>query len=689
MATTQESSVNEDHSDDDLNQDHLEHIQSGIPSENTSVKKKRRLVSGVWKDFAMIPPKPGEPLYCKCKNCGRKYLAGSRNGTGNLRRHLKSCLKKQQGISDHTWLVLTKNLLLQLTRILVKTKYEGIRILHSYMAEQVVHISRNTTKSDIKKTYQKEMIRLRGELVACPGRICLTSDAWTSIATDGYLSLTAHYLDSNWVLQKRILNFCYFPPPHSGIALSKKIISLIKTWGIEKKLFSITLDNASANDTCVGYLKENLTSNNDLLLDGTLFHVQCCAHILNLIVQDGLKEIDGVVYKIRECVKYIRGSEGRKIKFYQCVSQMSLENNKGLHQDVPTRWNSTYIMLSGAFYYRRALVHLHLVDSNFQSCPTQEEWEKVEKICEFLEIFYDATNSFSGSRYPTSNLFFRQAFFIQLTLVQKLQSPDLYMKKIAQQMFEKFNKYWSEFNVLLTIAVVFDPRYMFAFLDFSYTKLYGPHSQELSKIKTTLFSPFDEYMKASTSNTTFSTHVGSNSGTHSVEGRGKNKVSLLMRQEFQQFKSNEYDGFGNFQRSQLELYLDEPSLDVIVEFDVLDFWKSQYPDLSKLARDLLCIPVSIVASESAFSLGGRILDQYRSSMSPATVEALVCTRDWLFGGTVVTQMKLDEVVQNIMASDSYVDETDATRCETFRYRLVTLVDKRYNFISGLPKVRNK
>ena len=124
-------------------------------------------------------------------------------------------------------------------------------------------------------------------------------------------------------------------------------MSLIKTWGIEKKLFSITLDNASANDTCVGYLKENLTSNNDLLLDGTLFHVRCCAHILNLIVQDGLKEIDSAVYKIRECVKYIRGSEGRKIKFYQCVSQMSLENNKGLHQDVPTRWNSTYIMLSG------------------------------------------------------------------------------------------------------------------------------------------------------------------------------------------------------------------------------------------------------------------------------------------------------------------------------------------------------
>ncbi|KAJ9556560.1 hypothetical protein OSB04_011174 [Centaurea solstitialis] len=44
----------------------------------------------------------------------------------------------------------------------------------------------------------------------------------------------------------------------------------------------------------VGYLKENLTSNNDLLLNGTLFDVRCCECILNLIVQDGLKVIDSV-----------------------------------------------------------------------------------------------------------------------------------------------------------------------------------------------------------------------------------------------------------------------------------------------------------------------------------------------------------------------------------------------------------
>jgi hypothetical protein len=206
-----------------------------------------------------------------------------------------------------------------------------------YLRNDVPLISRNTAKSDVIKMYQREKQRVKFMLNASPGRVCLTSDLWTSLTTDGYMCLTAHFLDKNWVLHKRVLNFSLMPPPHNGISLCEKIYNLLQEWEIETKVFSITLDNASSNDVSVDLLKNELNIKKALPCTGEFFHLRCCAHILNLIVQDRLKKIDSALHKVCESVKYVKGSQGRKKRFLESVNQMSLDGRKGLRQDVPTR----------------------------------------------------------------------------------------------------------------------------------------------------------------------------------------------------------------------------------------------------------------------------------------------------------------------------------------------------------------
>lgn len=77
--------------------------------------------------------------------------------------------------------------------------------------------------------------------------------------------------------------------------------------------------------------------------------------------------------------------------------------------------------------------------------------------------------------------------------------------------------------------------------------------------------------------------------------------------------------------SELEKYLMD-DVEKNKDLNVLAWCKAsseRYPVVSMIARDVLAIPTSIVASESAFSTGDRILDCYRSSLSTKTVEALV------------------------------------------------------------------
>lgn len=90
----------------------------------------------------------------------------------------------------------------------------------------------------------------------------------------------------------------------------------------------------------------------------------------------------------------------------------------------------------------------------------------------------------------------------------------------------------------------------------------------------------------------------------------------------------------DYEKSELDIYLGEPSEDVSKDLDVLSYWKKKsasFSIVSSIARDVLAIPITSVASESTFSMGGRILCKERSSLISENVNALVTTKSWLTG----------------------------------------------------------
>ncbi|KAK1567820.1 hypothetical protein Q3G72_017103 [Acer saccharum] len=88
--------------------------------------------------------------------------------------------------------------------------------------------------------------------------------------------------------------------------------------------------------------------------------------------------------------------------------------------------------------------------------------------------------------------------------------------------------------------------------------------------------------------------------------------------------------------SELTKYIDTDWQSLLSEeesfnFDIMPWWKSHersLPVLSIMARDILTPPVSTVASESAFSASGRVLDERCSRIGPDILEAVVCLKDW-------------------------------------------------------------
>ncbi|CAA0829325.1 Unknown protein, partial [Striga hermonthica] len=269
----------------------------------------------------------------------------------------------------------------------------------------------------------------------------LTSWVWS------YFTKKKEYVEVKGKLVEELWGHCNFSR-HIGAKLSEIFTEVMVKWYIENRLFALTLDNASSNEVVV----------NDIISD--------------------LKD-NGTLSKIKSLVLAMKGSPLQWEELMKCATEAGLDTKRGIQIDVSTRWNSTYLMLRDALYYKDAFIRLKSSDRRKYAkiSPSSAEWDNALTIYGCLNKFYDLTEILSGTSYLTANLFYRGFCDIKVLLDEWRYDENFTIREMTISMKSKFDKYWDQSNIALAVACFLDPTYKKRLIEYYMKKFYGGYYQ--------------------------------------------------------------------------------------------------------------------------------------------------------------------------------------------------------------------
>ncbi|KAL2925156.1 putative AC transposase [Bienertia sinuspersici] len=229
------------------------------------------------------------------------------------------------------------------------------------------------------------------------GRVSLTSDTWASTFGEPFVCVSAHWIDD--AMEKA----------HNGFNIKTRIVSCCKNIHVVDKLFSISLDNATANTKAMNCL--------------------CCAHIMNLCVQEGLHELRTLLEPIRGVTRWIRAARSAKRIFKHKCDEYGLRKK----------------LLHDAIAYRDVLTDMYhesrTTDGRF---ITNDHWSLAKIVHNVLETFDNATQIFSYVYEPNIHMQTSQA------------NLDPSIKNLLDNMKVKWCAYFTEFPPIYAIAAILD-----------------------------------------------------------------------------------------------------------------------------------------------------------------------------------------------------------------------------------------
>ena len=114
------------------------------------------------------------------------------------------------------------------------------------------------------------------EILCDVDSVALTTDCWTSIAQDSYITMTCHVIDKDMNLKYFVLDTLAMDVSHTSENLLLEVKKILNNWKISDKNIVFVSDNTSDITKALSDL-------------GGFPWIGCMAHTIYLIVQAGIK----------------------------------------------------------------------------------------------------------------------------------------------------------------------------------------------------------------------------------------------------------------------------------------------------------------------------------------------------------------------------------------------------------------
>ena len=227
-------------------------------------------------------------------------------------------------------------------------------------------------------------------LVSSVTSFALTTDCWTSYATQSFIGITIYFVTDNFQLKSFALANKELPVSHNAENLAAALEKVLGEWGLlHNNVACVTTDNAANIDNAVC----------DVL---SWPHLGCFGHTLNLAVKAGLKigQVKDAVARCSRLVTYFLKSSRATYLLEVKQQALGLPSHSCL-QEVEARWNSTLDMIERVLEQQSAICATLIDQKTLDFMPQDSEFKILEGVATIIKPFCHITSQVSGEEHVT------------------------------------------------------------------------------------------------------------------------------------------------------------------------------------------------------------------------------------------------------------------------------------------------